>query len=168
MTQVSGGLNQRMLDPRRVRFVRTADRHIFLETESGREGPVKVSRPFPLTDPTGYVVVSDTSGAFVGLLKDYLKLDSGSLSVVQEGLEESYFLPRITKIDHIDDQFRVMIWNVQTDRGPRRFEVASRRRDIRWLSDNHVVIQDVDGNRYEIVNLSELDKGSRDLLEMEV
>ena len=165
---MNGQLNQRMLDPRHVRFVQTSDRHLYLETESGHEGPVKVTRPFPLTDPTGYVVVSDTSGAFVGLLKGYLELDPDSLALVQEGLEESYFLPRITKIDNIDDQFRVMIWQVQTDRGPRRFEVTSRPRDIRWLSDNHVVIQDVDGNRYEIVNLSELDKGSRDLLEMEV
>lgn len=165
---MSGPLNQRMLDPRKIRFVRTADQDLYLETDSGREGPVKVNNPFPLTDPTGYVVVSDTSGAFVGLIKDYLKLDPDSLTLVQEGLEESYFLPRITKIDHIDDQFRVMIWQVQTDRGPRRFEVTSRRRDIRWLSDNHVIVQDVDGNRYEIADLSQLDKTSRDLLEMEV
>lgn len=165
---MNGRLNRRMLDPRQVRFVRTEDQRLYLETDSGREGPVKVNNPFPLTDPTGYVVVSDTSGEFVGLIKDFLKLDPDSLALVQEGLEESYFLPRITKIDRIDDRYRVMTWYVQTDRGPRRFEVTSRRRDIRWLSDNHVVIQDVDGNRYEIADLSQLDKTSRDLLEMEV
>lgn len=165
---VNGKLNRRMLDPRRIRFVRTPDQRLYLETESGREGPVKVQSPFPLTDPTGYVVVSDTSGGFIGLIKDFHKLDPDSLALVQEGLEESYFLPKITKIDQIEDQFRVMIWHVQTDRGPRRFEVTSRRRDIRWLSDQHVVIQDADGNRYEITDLSQLDKHSRDLLEMEV
>ncbi len=165
---MSQRLNRRILDARTIRFVRDHQQRLFLETPWGREGPVRVKRPFPLTDPTGYVVVSDEAGNFVGLIKEYRRLDPDSLAILEEALDESYFLPRITKIDRIDDQYRVMIWHVQTDRGPRRFEVVSRRRDIRWLSDHHVVIQDVDGNRYEIPDLDQLDRKSRDLIEMEV
>lgn len=157
-----------MLDPTHIRFLKTPDQKLHIKNGGGREGPVTVKRAFPLTHPNEYIIVSDESGEFVGMIKDYKGLDPKSLQLVEEGLEESYFLPRITKIESIDDQFRVMIWTVQTDRGPRRFEVTSRRRDIRWLNDNHVVIQDVDGNRYEIDNLQELDAQSRDMLEMEV
>ena len=161
-------LQRRKIDPQQVRFYRGADQKIYMESAGGTEGPLTVKWAFPLTRPDKYVVVSDEKGAFVGLIKNYKKLDPASLAVVQEGLEESYFLPRITRIREIEDRFRIMIWTVDTDRGPRRFEVRSRRRDIRWLSDRHVVIQDVDGNRYEIEDIGALDAKSRDLLEMEV
>lgn len=161
-------MERRKISPQKVRFIRDADQKLYMESAEGREGPLTVKWAFPLTRPEKYVVVSSERGAFVGLIKNYKKLDPDSLAVVEEGLEESYFLPRITRIHEIEDRFRIMIWTVETDRGPRRFEVRSRRRDIRWLSDRHVVIQDVDGNRYEIEDLNALDAHSRDLLEMEV
>lgn len=161
-------MERRKIHPQEVRFFRGADQKLYMESPKGTEGPLTVKWAFPLTRPDKYVVVSDEKGAFVGLLKNYRKLAPDSLAVVKEGLEESYFLPRITRIREIEDRFRIMVWTVDTDRGPRRFEVRSRRRDIRWLSDRHVVIQDVDGNRYEIEDLNALDAKSRDLLEMEV
>ena len=166
---VDGPVERRVLFPRDVKFTRGPDQRLYMHTDRGTEGPVNVHWPFPLTDPDGYVIVSHAhTRAFLALLRDYKRLDPDSLRVVQEALEESYFLPRITKIVKIDDDFHVMVWQVETDRGPRTFEVRSRQRDIRWLSDHHVVITDVDGNRYEIEDLRRLDPESRELLEMEV
>lgn len=139
-----------------------------MQTDQGKEGPVRVNWAFPLTSPDDFVIISNDDHEFVGLLRNHKRLDPDSLKIIEEELEESYFLPRITKIEKIEEQFRMMEWTVQTDKGPRTFEVRSRQRDIRWLNDQHVVVTDVDGNRYEIVNLNELDSHSRDLLEMEV
>lgn len=161
-------MERRVLSPRDVKFTRGPDQHLYFETESGREGPVKVRWAFPLTNPDGYVVLSTLENEFVALLKNYKRLDPDSLKVVEEDLEEDYFLPRITKIERIDDDFHIMVWTVQTDRGPRQFEVKSRKSDIRWLSDNHLVVTDVDGNRYEIVDLASMDPDSQEKLEMEV
>jgi len=161
-------MERRVLAPRDVRITRGPDQHLYLETGRGREGPVRARRAFPLTDPDGYVVLSTLKGEFVALLKEYKRLDPESLRVVQEELEEDYFLPKIVKIERIDDGAQSMIWTVQTDRGPRRFEVRSRKNDIRWLSDTHLVVTDVDGNRYEIVDLSSMDPHSQEKLEMEV
>ena len=161
-------MNRRVLKPREVRFTRGADQKLYMHTGKGTEGPVRVNWAFPLTDPDGCVIVSDEEHRFLGLLRNYKKLDPDSLRVVQEELEENYFLPRIIKIEAIDDSFQMMTWKVITDKGPRTFEVRSHQRDIRWLNDHHVVITDVDGNRYEIVDVQQLDHDSRELIEMEV
>src|ERR1051326_4018125 len=45
-------------------------------------------------------------------------------------------------------------------RGPRVFEVRSRE-DLRWLHPGHLIVRDVDGNRYEIKRFDDLDSTSR-------
>jgi hypothetical protein len=54
---------------------------------------------------------------------------------------------------------------VETDSGPRSFEVQSRR-NFRQLPDGGLMIIDVDSNRYRIPDRSALDEGSRDQLSM--
>lgn len=150
-----------------VRFYRDNHHMLHMASEGGGSHRVQVKRAFPLTDPDRYITVATEEG-FVGFIRHLRQLDSASLEVVEEELEHNYFLPKITGIKRISEENRVMQWMVETDRGPREFEVASRKSDIQWVSDFHVVIRDVDGNRYEIPNLAELDEASRDKLEMEV
>lgn len=161
-------MERRILDPRQTTFSIGSDQKLYMRTEQKKEGPIHVNWAFPLTQPDSFVVVSNEKREFIGLLKDLKHLDPDSLAILQERLEESYFLPRITKIEKINDRFRIMSWSVQTDKGPRQFEVRNPQRDIRWLSDHHVIITDMAGNRYEIADLNRLDAHSRDLLEMEV
>ncbi len=153
--------------PEQVRFWRDSWQQLFLENGSGPEGPIKVKRAFPLTEPDRFIVITDIEGEFIGMLDTCRGLDPDSFRVLEEELEHEYFLPQITKINSIKDEYRVMNWSVETDRGPRTFEVTNRRQDIRWLSDDHVVIQDADGNKYEIKELSQLDSDSQQLLEVE-
>lgn len=161
-------MEQRIIQPENTTFSIGSDQKLYMKTDRGKEGPVQVNWAFPLTDPADFVIVSNENREFVGLLKNYQRLEPKSLAILKEQLEESYFLPRITKIEKIDDRFRMMTWTVQTDKGPRTFEVRSRQRDIRWLNDHHVIITDIAGNRYEILDMNQLDADSRDLLEMEV
>ena len=161
-------MERRVLSPQKVKFTRGSDQRLYFDAGQGLEGPVKARWAFPLSAPDAYVVLSGLDGKFIALLKNYKRLDAESLRLVEEALEEDYFLPRITKIESIDDKSQVMVWTVQTDRGPRRFEVKSRKSDIRWLSDHRLVVTDVDGNRYEIVDLASMDPASQEKLEMEV
>lgn len=73
----------------------------------------------------------------------------------------------ITKIVAIDEEYGVTRWKVETDRGPRTFDVATRH-DVRPVGPNRYLIRDVDGNRYEIPNTAQLDAASRALLDFEV
>jgi Domain of unknown function (DUF1854) len=66
----------------------------------------------------------------------------------------------VLQVPEITDDFGIQRWEVETDRGPRVFEVRSRE-DLRWVGPGHLVIRDVDGNRFEIRRFEELDLNSR-------
>jgi hypothetical protein len=154
-----------------IRFMRDINRQLYMENGNGKYGPLTAKRGFPLTAPDQYIILltgEDEDLRTVGILDSLNGLDNNSRSLLEDELDQAYFLPKIIRILDIDDQFSVMKWIVETDRGPRKFEVVDRKRDIRWLSDDHLIIEDADGNRYEILDLSKLDSASREKVEMEV
>ncbi len=55
-------------------------------------------------------------------------------------------------------------WEVETDRGQREFVVQNVAENARWLSENRLLLIDVDGNRFEIPRLDQLDKKSSSLV----
>ncbi len=127
---------------------------------------VRVRRVFPLSE-SQVVAFCDRNGEEIGVLWDPSGLDPASRQVLEQELERAYFVPRITKIKSIKDDYGVSKWDVETDRGPRRFDVGSRY-DIRILPGRRLLIRDLDGNRYEIPDFEMLDADSRDLLELEI
>lgn len=158
----------KVFPPREARFWRDSWQNLYMDVNSETLGPLKVKRAFPLTAPKEIIVVEELDGTFLGIIKWYEKMDAESARILEAELEQEFFLPRILKIYDIKDQLGLLTWWVETDRGPRQFEVRNRRRDIRWFSDTHIVIQDADGNKYEITDLSRLDVASRQKVEMEV
>lgn len=83
-------------------------------------------------------------------------------------LERNYFTPRIVQVNAIEVNYHVPKWDVQTDRGPRIFEIRSTRRDILILSGGRILIRDADGNRYEIPDYHRLDPVSQALIETQI
>ena len=84
-----------------------------------------------------------------------------------EELEKCYFMPKITKIHGLEGRFGVTQWEAETDSGTVFFDLRSRH-DITALSGGRVLIKDIDGNRYEIVNYHQLDPKSVALLETQI
>ena len=146
-------------DPKAVRIGPDRPGYVCLSHE-GQEIKVKPVRNFPLTDPDHYISLLDEDDNDIGLLKDPSDLDVESRNALQTQLDQSYFLPRLTKIVRIREEFSVYRWEVETDKGERTFEVRGRD-DVRWVSGGHIIVRDIDGNRYHIPNLSGLDAESR-------
>jgi hypothetical protein len=158
----------KIFTPQSIRFWKDSWQNVYMDAADETLGPLTVKRAFPLTAPQDIIVLEESDGRFLGIIKEYGKMDSESVRILEMALEAEFFLPQILKIYDIKDQLGLLTWWVETDRGPRQFEVRNRRRDIRWFSDTHVVIQDADGNKYEIADLSRLDMASRQKVEMEV
>mgnify|MGYP002408108885 FL=1 len=154
--------------PQDVKFRQDDWLNLYMEVDNKALGPLKVKRAFPLTAPKEIIVIENLDGDFLGIIKDYERMDRTSVGLLEVELEREFFLPQILTIYDIRDRVGLLVWRVETDRGPREFEVRNRRADIRWFSDTHVVIQDADGNKYEIENLSRLDVASRQKVEMEI
>ena len=133
-------------------------------TDGGRRGdhrvPVKPVRTFPLTDPEHYVSLLDEEDAEVGVIEEPGLLDVATRGVLFGQLETTYFLPVILKIERITEDFGVYRWEVETDKGARTFEVRGRD-DVRIVANGHVLVRDIDGNRYHIPSLNRLDADSR-------
>ncbi len=126
----------------------------------GEEIDVRPMRAFPLSDPEHYVVLLDGDGNEVALIPDLAELPQKPRALLLQELEKSYFLPELVRVLDITDDFGIQRWEVETDRGPRDFEVRSRE-DLRWLHPGHLIVRDVDGNRYEIKRFDDLDAQSR-------
>ncbi len=129
---------------------------------------LKVTLMFPLTDRNSFIQFLDEQENEIGILKHIGDLDTKSRSVVVSEIEKAYFIPQIKEILSIDSQFGADVWQVMTDKGIRTFDVVGKRRNIRYLTNDRVLIKDIDGNRYEIPSVQQLNKGSQKLLQREV
>lgn len=121
---------------------------------------VRPMRAFPLSDGEHFVALLDGEGNEVELIPDLAELPAQPRELLLNELEKSYFLPELVRVHDVTDDFGIQRWEVETDRGPRVFEVRSRE-DLRWLHPGHLIVRDVDGNRYEIKRFDDLDTQSR-------
>lgn len=138
---------------------------LVLEREGEEPRVVKPVRALPLTDPDAWIGLMDEKGKPVHMVQSLKELDPDSRAVLLHALEQLYFLPRIVRIDEITEEYGVLRLAVETDRGPRAFEVRTREH-IRFLPDGRILLRDLDGNRYEIRRLADLDPRSRMLAEV--
>ena len=154
------------LDPDKARFFVDAFEDLNLELVGDQTYPrVRVKRAFPLTRDDCFIIVQDREGKEIGSLARLDALDQASRQAVEEELERAYFTPRIQRIAKVTVANRVPRWEVETDRGPRAFEIYSSRRDVRLLGDGRILVQDADGNRYEIPDYRLLEPASQALVE---
>jgi hypothetical protein len=159
--------NLTLLDPSRVRLEK--DRPGWLccriSGEDEEEVRVKPVRTFPLTDPEHYISLLDEDENEVGVIEDPLLLEPESRQELSALLMQTYFLPTITKIKRIVDDYGVYRWDVETDKGEKTFEIRNRD-DVRFVANGHVMVRDIDGNRYHITRIGGLDPESRTYLEL--
>jgi catechol 2,3-dioxygenase-like lactoylglutathione lyase family enzyme len=127
---------------------------------AGEEIDVRPMRAFPLSDADHFVALLDGDGNEVALIPDLAELPAKPRALLLQELEKSYFVPELVRVLEITDDFGIQRWEVETDRGPRVFEVRGRE-DLRWLHPGHLIVRDVDGNRYEIKRFDDLDAPSR-------
>ena len=104
----------------------------------------------------------------IGAIRRLAELDGASRRLLETALGEAYFVPVITRVNAILVEFRVPHWEVETDRGPRSFEISSMNSDVRQLGNGRILIRDADGNRYDIPDRHKLDAASRALVDAQL
>jgi hypothetical protein len=156
----------RYFDPKKTTIRRNQFNQLVVEVSDGETlENVTPVRSFPLTAPTQFISITNQEGEDLGLIEDVEKLDRASRQVLEEELAKRYFIPRIHRVLSLKNRFGVLSWEVETDRGVRTFEIRERD-DIRRLPGTHrILLRDVDGNRYEIPDTTQLDAASQALLE---
>ena len=119
----------------------------------------------PLSRPDTYLALLDGKGNEIVTLPDPAQLPPESLAAAREELGRRYLTATVTRVTHTRQEFGATYWSVETDRGPRDFVTQNLQENAVWLSDVHLLLLDVDGNRFEVVDVSGLDTPSRHLME---
>lgn len=154
---------ENLLDPGQIEIRRDGSGKPSIVIGGEEKSVSRFIRSFPLTSPNTYVSVWDEDGNELGVIENVRKLDESSRKVVDEELEKAYFMPRIRKILRVKELYGgITEFSVETDRGYRDFEIHGRSA-VRMMGASRVVITDVDGNKYEIRNLKDLDSRSKSL-----
>ena len=157
-----------LFDAGEIRFHRDAFDDLVLERGEERFAGVQILRGFPHSDADRMISVRDSEGEELGIIASLAEVDADSRRLLEEELERAYFVPRITRVTGLVERFHVPKWEVDTDRGPRVFEVRSGRSDVRVLGGGRILIRDADGNHYEILDYRRLDPVSRNLIESQI
>ena len=155
-----------IIDPQALRLFYDPPGTLRLTVGEDRCYPnVKLYQASPLLRPGRYLSLQNGKGEEIVLVENLADFAPESRAVAEEELKRRYLTARIQAIPHIRTEFGVTYWHVVTDRGERDFVVQSLSESCVWLGDQHIVIIDVDGNRFEILDRTGLDEASRARLE---
>jgi len=125
---------------------------------------VRIARAFPFTDPSHYVGFRDTHDKDIGLVVDETKLDDASRKLIAEELERRYFTPKVTKVISVKEEHGAVMWQLETDRGPRRFVVRNIRDNSVPMGPDRLILTDPEGNRMEFTQVSQYGPKAYDVL----
>jgi hypothetical protein len=153
-------LTVRLLTPKMCSFKRTEGGFVSLEMSGGEKEEkydrILLYRAFPFTAPNQYISVreADTKAREIGLIEDLSVFPEDVRVLLNGQMELRYFTPKISRVLDVKQEFGYAYWDVLTDRGPCKFTMNSG--SIPHLTETRLLISDIDGNRFEIVDYTQL------------
>jgi hypothetical protein len=149
------------IEPSNIRLFRHPPWRLRLTILENRSYPkVKIARAAPLTHPSRYICFLDEKDEVITMIADPSLLDPESARIVGEELDQRYLTSVITRVMSVRSEFGVSYWDVETHRGRREFVIQNVAENAQWISDRHLMLIDVDTNRFEIPDTQALDKKS--------
>ena len=150
------------LDTSRLRFAKRGDALILTVEDDRSYLKVRPVRAFPLTELNEYIGLLDAiGGREIGMLRNLRDLDGPTRQLIQAELRKRYFIPKISRIVDAKREFGTIYWDVETDRGRRNFIMRGIRDSIHEIEPGRYLVIDIDGNRFEIPQLANLDSRSQ-------
>ena len=125
---------------------------------------VSVLRAFPLSEPRRFFSVRDGDNKEVGLIVDPAELSDENRKLVHEDLARRYLVPVVKRILTAKERFGTVDWEMETDRGGCKLTTRNLGENVQRPAPGRIILSDVDGNRYDIPNVDELDLKSQQLL----
>jgi hypothetical protein len=134
-----------------------------LHTRDGVAIPVRVQMCFPWSEPRRFISLRDDDDLEVALVEDPSALDDGSRQALDQALAAAGFVLDVTRVTGIVEEVEIRQWTVQTPHGVRHFQTHLDDWP-RALPSGDLLIRDVAGDLYRLVNPAGMDRRSRELL----
>ncbi len=147
------------------KLVRQASGRLLFTAASGQahDGVTPV-RAFPLAAPDEGLSLVSTEGHELAWVAQLSALPHALQDLLHEELALRDFNPEITRLVSVSTFATPSVWTVETNHGPTSF-VLKGEEDIRRLGAGALLIAGGQGVQYSVLDMGELDRGSRKLLE---
>ena len=165
------------LTPENAKFTRSGGGLISLAITNDKGEPehferVVILRSFPVTNPNEFLSVREPDskkqgrGKEIGMIRHMSDFDEATQKLFMEELDRRYFTPELQKITSVKDKFGYLYWDVITTAGHVTFVLNNPFSNIRILEDGRILINDIDGNVFQITDPSKLDPASLKKIEI--
>ena len=161
-------LAMRFLTKDNAVFERTKGGFLSLKTREKEYARVGVYLTFPLTNPEEFISIreADEKAKEIGLVEKISELPAEQQEMLREQIRLRYFMPVITKILDVKDEYGYAYWHVMTNFGACRFTTQMSGDAVIALSESRLLVTDIDGNRYEIPDFYKLGVMERKKLDL--
>ena len=161
-------LQMNFLTAENARFSRTEGGFVSLKTGDKEYARVGIYLTFPLTNPEEYISIreSDEKAKEIGMNGKLSLLKPDQQEMIREQIKLRYFIPVITKVLDVKDEYGYAYWHVTTNFGVCRFTTHMSGNALVSLSDSRLLITYIDGNRYEIPDFYQLSVLERKKLDL--
>ena len=125
-------------------------------------------RAFPLSAPDIYVSVRESEGKHreIGIIADLRQLPGEIADMIRTQINLRYFTPKITKLYSTADANGTTTFDCDTDKGRCTFVIRGGSDAVIRLSDTRIIFTDVDGNRFEVADLTKLSRREQKKLDL--
>lgn len=153
------------LTPDNAQFWETEGHLLAVRVQEEEYPVVYLHCSFPHTSKEEYISVRTSENAEVGLIRCLSAFPEETAELLRKHMRLRYFAPSIERILEIKEEFGYSFWSVETSAGLCCFTVG-RGTNVRLVSSKKVLITDVDGNRFQIEDISKLSAKEYRMLEM--
>ena len=161
-------LELRYLTKENAKFERTPGGFVKLTYKDTTYDRVGVYRTFPVTMPDEFISIREANekAREIGVIEKLSALDPEQAKMLKEQLDLRYFTPEITKIFDIKTEYGYGYFHVMTTYGECRFTIHNGGSSVVSLTDTRIVINDLDGNRFEVPDITKLTTNERKKLDL--
>ena len=96
----------------------------------------------------------------VGIISNISVFNEQQQKYLADELNRKYFIPVIEIIYSVKDRYGFSYWEVKTNTGRIKFTVHDAYRNILKITEDRIMVSEVNGNRYEVASLKNLDRQS--------
>lgn len=154
------------LTPESASFRKTEGRMLAVTVDGIEHQAVYVHCSFPHTDKRIYLSIRTFENKEIGMIRSLDDFPKETADLLEEQVTIRYFAPEITKVVKIKEEFGYSYWETETTAGICRFTVRSGGGHVKLVSENRLLVSDVDGNRFIIPHLDRLSDKEYRMVEM--
>ena len=168
-TSLAYAIDIGILDLSKAEFYKTPGGFTGLKYAGTDYKRIALRSALPVGNPMEYISVADKDNKEIGMIRSLSELSGDQYKIVTTELVNRYYSPTVYEVKSVKDKLGYVYLELLIGSDDQRYTkscaVKDVNKNIRMLDDDRLAIFDVDGNRYIIQSLAELDKKSLKRLE---